>query len=72
MKKINKDETEKEMTVDELAGIIKNSFDAVDKRFDKVDSRIDGLENTVGHKLDDLSIRLTSVEKRLWKFELMF
>ena len=56
------------MTLDTLAGIVKNSFvdmeRQTDKRFEKVDQHLDRLESTMNHRFDEMVGRLTSVERR--------
>ena len=59
------------MTLDKLAGIIKNRFDEVDlkfveidERFNGVDQRFDRIEATMEHNQAELCGRLTSVERR--------
>ena len=37
----------KNITLDNLAGMVKRGFDGVDKRFDKVDGRLGNLESGI-------------------------
>lgn len=64
----------KEMTVDDLAGIVKNSFvdleTRLDNKFGKIDERFDKIEATMDHGFAEVNSRLTSVESRLWKVEI--
>lgn len=67
----------KNITLDDLAGMVKHGFDGVDKRFDKVETRLVNLKDGVEEiklKLDqvayrfeveELSRRLKRVEMRL-------
>lgn len=52
----------KEITLDDLAGMVKKGFDGVDKRFDQVDKRFDRLEqdNQKNHK--EIKLRLSHLE----------
>ena len=62
-KKINKN-----ITLDDLAGMVKRGFDGVDKRFDRVDKRFD--ENTKEHRqifqrLDNLDNGMEEIKLKL-------
>lgn len=37
----------KQVTIEDLAGMVKHGFDAVDLRFDKMDTRFDRIERIV-------------------------
>jgi len=54
----------KEVTLDNLAGMIKRGFDGVDKRFDGVDKRLANLERGQ----EDIKLRLDNVA---YRFELV-
>ena len=60
------------VTLDNLAGMVKNGFDAVDdqfrtveKRFEAVDKKFELLGKNLGGKLDEVSGRVVSVALRL-------
>ena len=62
----------KKITIADLALMIKNGFDGVDKRFDEVDKRFDKVEGDLNflidsskRQFDDLCERLNLVEKQL-------
>ncbi len=56
---MNKRKTKK-ISLEDLAGMVKIGFDAVDKKFDKVDMRFDKLEN----RFDKLENRFDKLENR--------
>jgi archaellum component FlaC len=72
----------KEMTINDLAEMVKQGFDSVDKRFDTVDQRFDSMDNriaSVENSLEDIKLRLNEVafqfqvndhEKRIKNLEL--
>lgn len=53
---------EKEITVDELAIMVKRSFDHVQEEFTEVSNRFDKLENQIG-ELHIESVKIQSIEK---------
>ena len=58
------------ITINDLAGIIKRSFDGVDKRFDGVDKRFDGVDKRfdgVDQRMDTIDQKLIGVNQRLDK-----
>ena len=59
----NKENNQKITTIDELAGMINNSFQTAkehsDKRFDKIDFRLDKIENLI---LTDHKTRIENLE----------
>jgi len=69
----------RDMSIDDLAIVIKKSFDHVDERFDKVEKRLDTLEagqedlktkiNFTVHKfeLKELEYRVEKLEKKFAK-----
>ena len=64
----------KNITLDDLAGMIKRSFDKVDTRFDKAENKLDNLENGVEEiklKLDQVAYRFEIEElgRRLKRVE---
>jgi len=48
----------KNLSLDNLAGMVKRGFDGVDKRFDGVDKRFDGVDK----RFDKIEIRLNNLE----------
>jgi len=64
----------KNITLDNLAGMIKRGFDGVDKRFDKVEARLSNLENgqeEIKLKLDRVAYRfeIEELDRRLKRIE---
>ncbi|MFA5933920.1 MAG: hypothetical protein WC795_01700 [Candidatus Paceibacterota bacterium] len=55
----------KEMTIEDLAGMVAKGFIGVDSRLDKVDSRLDKVDS----RLDKVESRLDKVESRLTDVE---
>lgn len=53
--------TKKKFELEDLALMVKNGFDEVDKRFDGVDKRFDGINKSI----DGLDNRMENVEKHL-------
>lgn len=54
---------EKEITIEDLAAMVKKSFDEtndkIDKRFDNVDTRLDNMD----HKINQIDRRLFAIEE---------
>ena len=53
-------------SIEELAGMVKRSFDKVDERFDKIEIRLDKIEARLGRieaRLDNFDARLSMAEK---------
>lgn len=60
----------KEITLDDLAGMVQRGFVGVDKRFDKVETRLDGVEERLKNVeigQEDIKLRLDNVA---YRFEL--
>jgi hypothetical protein len=55
----------KKITLDDLAGMVKQGFDNVDERFDKIDGRLDKIDG----RLDKVEGRLDKVDGKLDKIE---
>ena len=62
----------KNITLDNLAGMVKRGFDGVDKRFDGVDKRLDGvdkrfdkIENTLKNFREENSLEHEEIKLRL-------
>ena len=58
-----------EVTNVELARMIKEGFDHVDKRFEQMDQKFDGLKKDVtdiGHKVNQIDKRLFSLEEDIY------
>lgn len=55
--------SKKEITINDLAIMVKHGFDGVDKRFDGVDKRIDTLEGRINVRFDNVEARLDRIEK---------
>ena len=53
----------KEVTIEDLAGMVQRGFVQMDNRFDGVDKRLDKIEN----RLDKVEDRLDSIETELIK-----
>jgi hypothetical protein len=65
MPKKTKQEKQKNITIDDLAIIIKKSFDVVDKRFDDVDKRFSAVDkrfDTVERRFENIDNRLNNLE----------
>jgi len=59
-----------QVTTNDLAGIIKRSFDGVDQKFDKINERFDGIDerfNGVDEKLEGVDQILIGTNQRLDK-----
>lgn len=54
-----KKETKKNVSLDDLAVMVKRGFDGVDKRFDGVDKKFDGVDK----KFDKVEKRLENLEQ---------
>ena len=64
---------EKNVTVTELAGMVKRRFDELESIFnDKLDTKIDGLELRIGRRIDGLESRFDGLEKRFDGLESRF
>ena len=50
---------DKNITIDDLAGMIKKGFDGVDQRFDKVEDRLERIEKLL---IADHQIRIENLE----------
>jgi archaellum component FlaC len=64
----------KNITLDDLAGMVKSGFDGVEKRFDKIETRLGGLENgteEIKLKLDQVAYRfeIEELDRRLKRVE---
>jgi archaellum component FlaC len=55
----------KNITIDDLAIMVKKGFDGVDKRFDGVDKRFEAIDK----RFDGVDKRFDKVEKRLDRIE---
>jgi len=51
-----------EITIDDLAGMVKRGFDSMDKRFDAVDKRFDRIEQLI---LADHKRRIERLEEEM-------
>lgn len=67
----------KKLTIDELGIMIGDGFKETDRKIEELrtelktemNTRFDGVESTMEHRFDEVSSRLTGVEKRLWIVE---
>lgn len=62
---------EKNVTIDDLARMVKSGFDSVDKRFDGVDGKFIGIEKRLDNLergQEDIKLRLDNVA---YRFELL-
>jgi DNA anti-recombination protein RmuC len=62
---------EKDITINELAGMVKTGFDEMGKQFEKVDKHFDKVENrltTLEKGQEDIKLRLDNVA---YRFELV-
>ena len=55
----------KNITLDNLAGMVKHGFDGVDKRLDGVDKRFDKIENTLKNFREENSLEHEEIKLRL-------
>jgi uncharacterized protein YoxC len=57
----------KEMTIEDLAGMVKRGLDRIDERFDETATKkdIEGLES----KITDISNKVNQIDKRLFSLE---
>lgn len=62
MKKKNKN-----ITLDDLAGMVKRGFDGVDKRFDKIEKTLKNLREKNSLEHEEIKLRLSQVA---YRFEL--
>ena len=53
----------KKITIEDLAGMVKRGFDAVDARFDKIDARFE----KVDARFDDMDARFDRIENLILK-----
>ena len=63
----------KNITIEDLARMVKSGFDGVDERFKKVDERFDNVDyhfNIVGKRLDQIEKKLEGVVYRR-EFEIL-
>jgi hypothetical protein len=51
----------KEMTINDLAEMVKQGFDSVDKRFDALENKHETRFQSIEHSLEDLKLRLNEV-----------
>jgi len=56
----------KNITIEDLARMVKKGFDGTDRRFDKIDVRLDRIENFI---LKQHSQRIEFLEKRINRLE---
>ena len=64
--------TKKDITLNDLAIMVKLGFDGVDKRFDGVDKRFDKIEKQVGDnkvQLESISEKFSSLDRRMMYIE---
>ena len=60
----------KKITIEDLAGMVKRGFDAVDKKFDAVDKRFDKIDTRfekVDARFDDMDARFDRIENLILK-----
>jgi len=59
----------KNITIEDLARMVKKGFDGTDKRLDKIDARLDRIENFIlkqhSQKIDFLEKRIDRLEEAL-------
>lgn len=59
----------KEVTIDDLAGMVKRGFDSMDTQFGEVKDRLDRIENLIlkrhEREIGDLKFRMQSIEDML-------
>ncbi|MBI2484331.1 hypothetical protein HYV71_04065 [Candidatus Uhrbacteria bacterium] len=59
----------KEITLDDLAGMVKYGFDGVDKRFDKIEEPLDRIEHLI---LSEHKQRIQVLEREVHKIKELF
>ena len=55
----------KEITIDDLAGMMKRGFDHIDERFDQVDKRFEQVDK----RFDNIENKVNQIDKRLFSIE---
>ena len=80
-KKINKKIVGKKMTIDELTGIVKNSFTNFDESFEtkleekleeKLDSKLGGFRTEVNNKFFEVKDQLNLLQNKMERVETLF